>query len=214
MSVMGGKELDRSTAKDVTDMLGSVPGVAVAEGAYSGMTQVPIRGVTSAGAVDGGASPTAYYLDAVPFGFVRSAFAPAPDAYDLKRVEVLRGPQGTLYGANALNGVVRVLTQDANLDKFEVKSRGLISNTQGGRLNYGADAAPIIDGKLAARAVLGYENLNGWIDRPNRKDVNDSRRRSMRLKVNAQPTDELSLGISVWSSRSNYGGNSGGRIRV
>ena len=47
-----------------------------------------------------GASPIAYYLDSVPWGFVKSGFVPDADIYDLERIEVLRGPQGTLYGAS------------------------------------------------------------------------------------------------------------------
>ena len=213
MTVFNGGDLDKSTVIDVTETLRRVPGVSLYEGAYGGVTQVPVRGVASAGSIDGGPSATAYYLDAVPFGFVRSAFAPTPDAYDLDRVEVLRGPQGTLYGANALNGVVRVLTKDANPDKLEFKARGLTSSTEGGGGNYRGDMAlnvPVIAGKLAARAVLGYQNWSGWIDRPNEKDANDAERRNMRLKINAQPTEALSIGLSAWVSRSDVGAPSSG----
>ena len=101
-----------------------------------------------------------YYLDSVPFSLVKSAIAPDFDAYDLQRVEVLRGPQGTLYGANSENGLVRVLTNDADLNNYEFKARSSVSSTDGGGGNYRGDMAvnvPLVDGKLAARLVLGYQ---------------------------------------------------------
>src|SRR6185503_12682397 len=99
-------------------------------------------------------------LDSVPFGFVRSSILPDTNVYDLDRVEVLRGPQGTLYGASAQNGVVRVLTHEADPDRFELKARTAVSATDGGGGNYRGDLAvnvPLIERKLAARAVLGYQ---------------------------------------------------------
>src|SRR4029077_2341865 len=129
-----------------------------------GGTQVSIRGVTAAAPTFNGGSTVSYYVDTIPFGFVRSALAPDASVYDLSQVEVLRGPQGTLYGASALNGVVRILTNDADLNSSDYKVRGSDSHTDGGGNNYRADAAaniPLIDGKLAARAVVGYESDSG-----------------------------------------------------
>lgn len=208
ISVLSGSDLDKSTAQGVDEMLNRVPGVVAATTGIYGGTQVAIRGVAAGGAVLDGSSPNAYYLDSVPFGFVRHAYAPDANAYDLQRVEVLRGPQGTLYGASAEAGVVRVLTNDANLNDFDLKARTTLSSTDGGGGNYRGDMAvnvPIVDGKLAARAVVGYENLSGWIDRTNENHANDAQLRTYRLKVNAQPTDELSIGLFAWSSRDNYG---------
>lgn len=207
ISVLGGAELDRSTGLGVTDALTRVPGVSLITGNQSGGSQISVRGVAANGQQFLGPSPIAYYLDAVPFGFVKTALAPDANAYDLDHVEVLRGPQGTLYGSSALNGVVRVLTKDANLDEFELKARTAGSETSGGGENYRGDVAinvPVIDGKLAVRAIGGYESWSGWVDRPDNEDVNDIERRSVRLKVNAQPTDQLSIGLSGWSSRSEY----------
>lgn len=213
ISVLGGDDLDRSTAEGVTDVLTRVPGVATTVGFQGGGTQVAIRGVAAGGNSYFGSSPVAYYLDSAPFGLVKSAFGPDSNAYDLERVEVLRGPQGTLYGASAQNGVVRVLTHDADLDEFEVKARTSVSTTEGGGENYRGDMAvnlPIVEGKLAARAVIGYQDLSGWIDRPNKnkEDANDAEIGNMRLKINAQPIENLSIGLSAWLSRADYGGPS------
>lgn len=208
ISVLRGSDLDSSTAEGITEALNSVPGVMAQQSYIGGGTQVAVRGVAGASTILHGSSPIAYYLDSVPFGLIKTSIAPDSNAYDMERVEVLRGPQGTLYGASALNGVVRVLTKDANLDRFEFKGRTSASSTEGGSGNYRGDLAinvPLIEGKLAARAVIGHERQSGWIDKPNEKEANDARLRNYRLKINAQPTDQLSIGVSAWNSSSDYG---------
>jgi len=213
ISVMGGAQLDSARAEGITEALNRVPGVATTTAIQSGGTHIGIRGITNGGSMFGGASPVAYYLDAVPFGLVKTPIAPDANAYDLARVEVLRGPQGTLYGANAQNGVVRVLTEDAQLDAFAFKARTSISSTEDGGENYRGDMAlnvPLVPGKLAMRAVAGYQESSGWIDRPTGKDVNDAQTTNLRLKINAQPTEEFSIGLSGWISRGDRGAPSVG----
>jgi iron complex outermembrane recepter protein len=208
ISVVGGAELDSSNIVSVTDVLGRVPGVVASEASQGGGTRVAIRGVGSSFPLFAGSSPIGYYLDSVPFGFVKTSIGPDQSAYDLERIEVLRGPQGTLYGASTANGLVRVLTKDANLDAFELKARSTVSTTERGGENYRGDMAvniPLVEGKLALRAVAGYSNLGGWIDSPSTRDVNDSDLRNYRLKVNAQPTDAFSIALSAWRSENEYG---------
>jgi iron complex outermembrane recepter protein len=211
ITVLAGGDLDKSTAQGVGEMLNRVPGVtftAAGTGSVGGGSSLSTRGVTAPSSYVSGPSPVGYYLDTVPFGLVRSAAVPDANIYDLERVEVLRGPQGTLYGANAQAGVVRILTKDADLDAFEFKSRGLYSRTEYGGNNSQVDLAvnaPLIQGKLAARGVVGYQNLSGWIDKVTRGDVNDTEQRSARVKVGAQPSEHFSVGLSAWVSRSDYG---------
>lgn len=213
ISVLGGTDLDKSTARSISEALGRVPGVSITEGIQGGGPQIAVRGVTAGGPLFSGSSPIAYYLDSVPFGLIKTAIAPDSNAYDLERIEVLRGPQGTLYGASAQNGVVRVLTKDANLSDFELKARTSGSSTDGGGENYRGDLAlnvPLVEGKIAARAVVGYQNMSGWIDKPNDKEANDAQLQNMRLKINAQPSDDLSIGLSAWLSRNDFGAPSQG----
>jgi iron complex outermembrane recepter protein len=213
ISVIGGASLDMSTAEGVTESLSRVPGVATTPALQGGGTQVTVRGVTAAGPLFFGSNPIGYYLDSIPFGLVKSAIVPDSNAYDLERIEVLRGPQGTLYGASALNGVMRVLTRNANLDDLEFKVRTSGSATTDGGENYRGDLAfnlPIVAGRLAARAVVGYQDLSGWMDKPTQEDFNDGEVRNLRLKVNGALTDNLSVGLSGWFSRAEYGGPSQG----
>jgi iron complex outermembrane receptor protein len=213
ITVLGGTRLDAATDIGVTEALTHVPGVSVIEGYQTGGTMIGIRGVAVPNIQGNGASPIGYYIDSVPFGFIKTAISPDLNAYDLERVEVLRGPQGTLYGASALNGVVRVLTHQADLDDFDFKTRASTSNTDSGAENYRTDTAvniPIIPGKLAVRAVVGYENLSGWVDKPNDNNANNGHELNLRLRVNAQPTPELSVGATTWSSRGSFGSANSG----
>ena len=208
LSVTGGADLDRSSIQSVSDALGLIPGVAVNINGQGGETKLTIRGVTAGGALFAGPSPIGYYLDSVPFGLVRSAIEPDADSYDLNRIEVLRGPQGTLYGASALNGVVRVLTNDADLKDFDFKARSSVSSTDSGGGNWREDAAvnmPVIEGKLAVRLVAGDEHESGWIDSALKNNTNDGDIKNVRLKVSAQPTDDLSIKLGATHEEANFG---------
>lgn len=209
ISVLSGANLEKSTNQGVTEALNRIPGVAVNVAGQGGGSLVGVRGVTAAQSLFGGSSPVGYYLDSAPFGLVRSALSPDSSVYDLERIEVLRGPQGTLYGASAQNGVVRVLTKEPNLNELEAKARVSGSGTADGGTSYRGDAAlnvPVLEGKLALRAVAGYQDLGGWIDTPNREDYNSGILRNLRLKLAANPVDELTVGLSMWSSGVDYRG--------
>jgi iron complex outermembrane recepter protein len=199
ITALSGEQLDVSS-QSVNQELERVPGVAVIDSQFGG-SLMTIRGVASTEPFFGGTNTAGYYLDSVPFGFVRSSFSPNASAYDLERVEVLRGPQGTLYGVTAQSGVVRVLTHAADLDEFDLKFRTYASTTTDGGTNGRGDIAvntPIVTDKLAARFVYGYEDLSGWIDNPTERDVNDSQTTTGRIRIDAALTDRLTLGAMYW----------------
>ena len=208
LSVMTGADLDKSSIQSVSDALSLVPGVAVNVTGQGGETRLTIRGVTAAGSLFAGPSPIGYYLDSVPFGLVRSAVQPDANSYDLDRIEVLRGPQGTLYGASALNGVVRVLTNDADVNNFDFKLRSTDSTTESGGGNYREDAMvnlPIIDGILGARLVVGEEHDSGWIDSPIGNNINDADLKNIRAKITFLPTDDISIKVGADHEEANFG---------
>lgn len=209
ISVLSGEQLDKSSIVGVTEALNRVPGViATSGGMGGGDTQIAMRGVGASGPVYNGSTTIGYYLDGVPIAQIRQAVVPDANAYDLERVEVLRGPQGTLYGVNAENGLVRILAHKPDLNEFEFKARTALSSTDGGGGNYRGDMAvnvPIVEGKLAARAVVGYQSWSGWIDQPNERDINDTEANNYRLKILAQPTDALTIGLTAWRSTKDIG---------
>ncbi|HVW70477.1 MAG TPA: TonB-dependent receptor [Steroidobacteraceae bacterium] len=208
-SVLGGESLEQPDVQGAADALSRVPGLSVNVASLGGATQLTMRGVSTGSAQWSGAGTVGYYIDGVPFGLIRSAAVPDASPYDLQRIEVLRGPQGTLYGASALNGVVRILTNEPNFTSFDVKARTTESVTDGsGGINYREDAAvnvPLVQDVLAARAVVSYTKLNGWIDTPSAADINDTLQKSFRLKLAARPTDDLTVTLSGWLWRDSHG---------
>jgi outer membrane receptor protein involved in Fe transport len=209
ISVLEGRELDSSTYPGVGEALRRMPGIDTSSSPLltGNGVNLSIRGVGTSSQFLSGPSTVAYYVDSVPFGMIRNSFVPDPDVYDLDRIEVLRGPQGTLYGANALNGVVRVLTHDPDLDSFGFKTRISDSLTDGGTDNYRGDAAvniPLIEGKLALRATAGYEEDSGWIDSATKKNINDSTTKNDRVKLLWKLTDSLSVDLSAWHSENEF----------
>jgi iron complex outermembrane recepter protein len=209
VTVLDGARLDTSTFVSTRDALATVPGMSTLSDAMSGSYQVVLRGVSAAGISSAGSTPIAFYLDGVPVQFVRQAFLPDANVYDLQRIEVLSGPQGTLYGASALNGVINILTADPDLYDVDFKGRSAVSTTDHGGENYDGDMAaniPIIDGKLGMRLVVGSEHESGWIDSILGNHVNDIDIENVRLKLKAQPTDTLSIGLEAWHSQDNAGG--------
>ncbi|HVN99168.1 MAG TPA: TonB-dependent receptor [Steroidobacteraceae bacterium] len=158
--------LDLRGIKDIQDVARFTPGIKVDN---SGTNNISIRGIASSG----GAGTTGIYIDDTPIQMRALAFNPdeaLPKSFDIDRVEVLRGPQGTLFGAGSMGGTVRYITTQPSLHKDSVYSREEISFTQGGDPSYEAGIAaggPLIDGTFGVRVTAWYRKDGGWIDRIN-----------------------------------------------
>jgi outer membrane receptor protein involved in Fe transport len=156
--------MDLRGIKDFQDIVRFTPGVNVDN---SGTNNIAIRGIASTG----GAGTTGIYIDDTPIQIRGTAFNPddaLPKAFDIDRVEVLRGPQGTLFGAGSEGGTVRYITTQPSLTKNSFYSREEVSFTQGGAISYeGGIAAggPLIDNTLGARLTVWYRRDGGYIDR-------------------------------------------------
>ncbi len=205
IAVLDAKTLDQQPGGGTLEALAQVPGISEAVSDAGGMTQISIRGVSPAVPFGDGSTTVGYYVDGIPFALGRSAAVPNTNDFDMARIEVLRGPQGTLYGATALNGVVRLVTNDADPTQFEAKARVGTAATDGGSESYQGDAAvniPIIQDKLAARLVVGDDYGGGWIDQPHldKTDANWTNARTVRLKVDIRPIDDLKIDLTAWDS--------------
>ena len=158
--------LDLRGIKDIQDVARFTPGIKVDN---SGSNNISIRGIASSG----GAGTTGIYIDDTPIQMRALAFNPdeaLPKSFDIERVEVLRGPQGTLFGAGSMGGTVRYITVQPSLHKSSVYSRSEISFTQGGDPSYETGIAaggPLIDGTFGVRIAAWYRKDGGWIDRIN-----------------------------------------------
>ncbi len=163
ISALTQTNMDIRGIKDITDVARFTPGIHIDN---SGTNNIAIRGIASSG----GAGTTGIYIDDTPIQIRALAFNPdetLPQAFDLERVEVLRGPQGTLFGAGSEGGTVRYITTPPSLTRTSFYSRDEVSTTQGGAPSYEAGIAagtPIIDGKLGVRATVWYRHDGGYID--------------------------------------------------
>src|SRR5271163_1470555 len=166
-AVSGADIVDRGFT-DLASLMQSVPGVSIRTSG-PGMTEFEMRGVAS----NGGNSPTVgFYFDETPLTAPAATnegkIVISPDLYDLNRVEVLRGPQGTLYGSGSMGGTIRVIPNAPNPEAFESSGEAKFADTDHGGFDHGENAMinlPFFNGIAALRIVGSYSYDAGWIDR-------------------------------------------------
>ncbi len=166
ISALSGDQLQAAGLTRIQDMVHEVPGLSMRV-AGPGLTEYEARGLAS----NGGAAPTVgFYLDEIPLSppavSQSGKVVIDPNLYDVERVEILRGPQGTLYGSGSMGGTVKVLTNQPKLGTFEGSVQGTGSYTDGGGGNYGGNLMlnlPVGD-MFAVRVVLSDLHRSGWID--------------------------------------------------
>src|ERR1700693_5664451 len=168
LSALSGADLQNQNITSVEDLAAQVPGVSMRT-AGPGQTEYEMRGLTSAG---GSTATVGFYLDETPLNAnavsLNGRTVIDPDLFDLNHVEVLRGPQGTLYGAGSMGGTIKLVTNQPQLGKYEAAADLNTSYTEsGGSWNGGGSAMvnlPI--GDIAALRVVGTDKyISGWIDR-------------------------------------------------
>jgi len=175
VAVLTDEQMQAQGVKEFQDIARLTPGLTLNTG-YGGSNNIAIRGVAS----NAGAATTGIYIDDVPIQTRQLAFTSAtlfPEVFDLERVEVLRGPQGTLFGSGSEGGTVRFIQRGPDLKQYSGQARVEGSQTQGSAQNYEAGAAfggPIIDGVLGFRLSAYHRRDGGWIDLvPGTVTVND-----------------------------------------
>ncbi|HEY6922392.1 MAG TPA: TonB-dependent receptor, partial [Steroidobacteraceae bacterium] len=157
-----------------------------------------------------GDSPIGYYLDDVPFIVTNFGIAPPVRFIDMERVEVLRGPQGTLYGQGSSGGVFIFHTRDPDLHELKFIGEAELGSTDGaGSANYGLSGAasiPLIADRLAVRISGGHSYDAGWADAyngayngaPERRGVNNVRNDDVRVAALFKPADNITLHGQYW----------------
>jgi outer membrane receptor protein involved in Fe transport len=165
MEAYSQEKLDIKGVRSIEDLARMTPGVSINQGTF-GIKYLVVRGLTSSV----GATMNGVYIDDTPVQ-VRSVSLTTnfyPAMFDLERVEVLRGPQGTLFGASAMGGAVRFITAKPGLDKFSGYGRAEIGFTEGGSASYEGGAAvggPLVQDKIGFRASIYYRHDGGYVDR-------------------------------------------------
>jgi iron complex outermembrane recepter protein len=168
MMAISEAEIQARGLEDFRAIALDTPGVSM-KTSGPGQTEFEMRGLDATG----GFSPTVgFYIDDAPLTAPAQAaqgkVVVDPDLYDLNRVEVLRGPQGTLYGAGSMGGTIKLVTNAPQLNTFSVSAQSKESGTEGGGFNRGGSAMvnlPITQDVAAVRLVGTYKYTSGWIDR-------------------------------------------------
>ena len=163
------KTLDQEGIKTVSDLQSTVPALQIA--GPPGNVQITIRGISSSQ----GTPTTGIYLNDTPLQkrFVNGTStnsnngSPVPPLFDVERVEVLRGPQGTLYGGSSEGGTIRFITPQPSLTRYSGYARAETSAINDGGQSYEAGVAvggPIVKDKLGFHASIYSRHAAGWID--------------------------------------------------
>jgi iron complex outermembrane receptor protein len=185
ITVISSDDLERNNVQQLDEILNDVPGVKLSRGPQGSFFN--IRGISTiqgGGEIDPGMS---FNVDGIYNPFSSAALM---SFYDVDRVEVLRGPQGTLYGRNAISGVVNVVTRDPELEDFSANARVSVGNFNA-RTVLAAVNLPLGD-RLAARLVGNYQDHDGYMT-ANHDDLNT---KSGRGKLLFQATDNVRLGFT------------------
>jgi iron complex outermembrane receptor protein len=168
ISAVSGADLLARGVVSLAALAQGTPGVSLKSEGPS-QTEVEMRGMTSSG---GNSATVGFYLDDIPLAGPASAqnghVVIDPDLYDLNRIEILRGPQGTLFGSGSMGGTVRLISNQPNLSEFQSTAQSVLSGTDGGGFNHKDNLMinlPLIDDTLALRLVGTEDYTSGWIDR-------------------------------------------------
>jgi outer membrane receptor protein involved in Fe transport len=210
ITALGGGALDKLQYRDFSDYAAMVPGLSLVS-SQPGLTNLTLRGQNAGGV----GSTVAVYLDESPFGSSSallngSILSGDFDTWDLQRVEVLRGPQGTLYGANSEGGLLKFVTAPPVLGALsgaaEVTGESVDHGGKGG------DVRAVVNLPLGDRAALrvgGFtQDVPGYIQDPTRgkTDLNDGHKYGGRASLLVEPIDSLTIRLTATSQQSRYNG--------
>jgi len=205
VSVVTGQTLEAQHASSFQDYLKLVPGLQLDQ-ERPGEGRLILRGVNTGGV----ASAVSVYVDETPFGsssgLVNGAVLAGDfDTFDLDRIEVLRGPQGTLYGASSLSGVLRFVTNAPSTAGFEVRGRAGIESVDDGGIGYLGNLMMNVPlgSTVAFRASGSYRKDAGYIDSIGTggsdldKNINDSKVFGGRASLLFKPSDRVAVRLTA-----------------
>jgi len=211
VQAFSGDELNDRLATEFKDIANQIPSLTYQD-LGPGDKEYVLRGINSTGVATVGV----YYDEAIisarnqQDGGGRQADI---ELHDLQRVEVLKGPQGTLYGASSMSGTIRFIPNAPTADEFSGRVETEWSETDHGGSNYrvnGVVNLPIIEDRLAARAVGWFTDESGFIDQPrlDEDDINTNNVEGGRLALRWTPTATLDLTAAALVQKREVGGSS------
>lgn len=213
ISAIGGDTLAKMGAARFEDFAYSVPGLTFTDQG-PGLKRYTLRGIQSAGQ-----EQVAVYYDEVPVPGIQSSTGDSGSQigdlqlYDMERIEVLKGPQGTTFGANAQTGAIRFITKKPDLNtvsgSMKMTAEALAHGTPGGSV-YGMLNMPVVSDVLAARVVGYYVRTGGYVDnvRLGEKNINSDDTYGVRGLLRYQPSAGFTLDAMLWLQNSDTHGAS------
>jgi iron complex outermembrane receptor protein len=205
VETLSAERLEEAGATSLSDYVGSLPGVHVSSDGGPGRGQVNIRGVS----VGGNSVPTVgTYIDEVAFGSSTNFAGEAASALDmslldLHHIELLRGPQGTLYGAGAMGGLIKYVTNEPDTKRFSGKVGLGLRSSRNGTLGHTENAmlnVPLSEGVAGMRVALFNENDGGYLTTTGRvasEHANDGTTRGGRVSLLVNPMDKMQLRLTA-----------------
>jgi iron complex outermembrane receptor protein len=214
VNVVTAVALQQFHATQLADIGAYVPGLQVNSGGTPGQTTLSLRGIAPIGP----SATVGSYIDDTPVGSTSvqasgSLYSLDLLPYDVQRIEVLQGPQGTLYGANSLGGLVKYVLVQPDLHTYSAQIGADVFGVShagdpggGGRVQFNA---PILPGTLGLLASYSSENTPGYVDNVNLgiKGQNDYRQQSGRLALLWKPTDAISVQLGALFQKTDADGN-------
>jgi outer membrane receptor protein involved in Fe transport len=204
VSVMKGEDLAAEHIGGLEDITRAIPNISFSGGSQgngAGLSNIEMRGIASSA----GSGTVGIYMDDVSMTTrnLYSLGSPEPKFFDVDRIEVLRGPQGTLYGASSMGGTIKFILNQPDLKRYDNAVHAEVSKTSGGGWNTTADAVlnvPLIPNELALRIGVQAGHISGYMNQLNpdtlavvKSRTNDEDDRVLRLAMKWQPTKDLSI---------------------
>jgi iron complex outermembrane receptor protein len=194
VNAFAGEDLERFNVTDATDVAKFSPGVHIAGSIAGQFTTFAIRGVTQNDFLDHTEAPTAVYVDE---GYISAMQGQSLVMFDVERLEVVKGPQGTLFGRNATGGAVNIITRKPT-DEFE----GYVSAGYGSydSINFDAAVSGSISDKLRARAAVTFRDNSSYVDNlfPGGDDLGSRTTMAGRVHLAFDPSDNLEILLSAY----------------
>ncbi|MDQ0462665.1 outer membrane receptor protein involved in Fe transport [Caulobacter ginsengisoli] len=210
VTAVGEDRLDRIQASDFQDYAKLVPGLSLAS-AKPGQTVLTLRGISSLSA----GSTVGVYVDDTPYGSSSGLsngqfYTGDLNTFDVQRVEVLKGPQGTLYGASTLGGLLKFVTNAPDPSGFSGRVVAGVEDVDG---DFGWSAKGVLNAPLGDNAAVRLTAVHsvdpGFIDDPSRslENTNDSVQSAVRLSFLFEPTDRLTVRLTAVGQNSVFNGS-------
>lgn len=193
ITAISGDEIAKRGASSIEDLQYAVPGLAITE--FSpGQQRTQIRGVS----VYSGLPTVGVYQDELPLNLELNQTGQDVRLLDISRIEVLRGPQGTLYGQGAVGGTIRYITNDVDFDRTSLLASGQVAGVDHGGTDWRGEAVvnvPIVTDRLGARVAGSYQHFGGWFDNPvtGDKDINSGHALTLRGKIAAKISPDFKV---------------------